>query len=281
MKVLSLNVNGFMGVNTKNVDVEIRDMIKCSQKYPDLCMKIFDKENRNQEAIDGIKSLIDKENPDIIILQEYRRNFPSAKAFERDMQNKGYAGPLTHQEESKYKFGFSTAIYIKEELKEKCVYKKENDLECKLSFVNCNDRVYSIGMNGFVIVGVHIPLNNSGRPKIREETWDEVIKYVGCECNSQKKIIFIGDFNTYDSNTAAYDKKQQMLDNNVEDIWLNSGNSELTPTQKPHMRRLDYVFTTVACAEHKINMRLIPDNDEEFIGSWNLSDHRAIVVEID
>lgn len=81
MKIMSINVNSFMGIYTKDVD----RIIKSSPEYEGLWysqrIRDFDLQNKKQIAIDGIIQVIEKEKPDIIILQEYRRNFPSAIDF--------------------------------------------------------------------------------------------------------------------------------------------------------------------------------------------------------
>ena len=110
MKIMSLNVNSFMGTDTKDVD----GIIKGSPEYEGLRfserIKDFDIQNKSQIAIDGIIEIIEVENPEIIIFQEYRRNFPSAIAFEQHISNIGYEGPLTHQQKAQDKSGFSTVF---------------------------------------------------------------------------------------------------------------------------------------------------------------------------
>lgn len=289
MKIMSLNINAFMGLTTKvggkGVDGIIRDRCQNEKEQcdPHKIMEDFDDQymDKGAKTINAICAIIESESPEIVILQEYRANFPSAKRFKKLMIDKGYKGPLTHQshdeEKDKNKFGFSTAFYVKNGLS----YKDEKELPQKLS-IELNDRVYSIGVGDIIIIGIHIPLNNTSRATIREDTWDEVLTFF--KHYSNKKIIIIGDFNTYDNmkeeNKKAYAKKQQMIENNVVDLWTVLGNNDATPTQKPYKMRLDYAFKTT-CINNKINMRLIPEEDNEFIKNWDLSDHRMLIVEIE
>lgn len=280
MKIMSLNVNSFMGTDTKDVD----GIIKWSPEYEGLRfserIKDFDIQNKSQIAIDGIIEIIKVENPEIIIFQEYRRNFPSAIAFEQHISNIGYKGPLTHQQKAPDKFGFSTAFFVKEEFK----YIDEMEIYDRLTFSRCDDRVYSIKALGIVIAGVHIPLNSGtgNRSGIREETWDDLIKYF--KKNSRETILAIGDFNTYDSNgenKEAYELKRQFLDNCAIDLWDELKNKkDDTPTQKPYMARLDYAFIKKG-TDQNINIRLIPEEDDDFKKNWELSDHRMIIVEFE
>lgn len=141
-----------------------------------------------------------RKKPEVVILHEYRRNFSSAIEFEKKMKESGYLGPLTHQMKDRYKFGFSTAFFVKRELS----YKDEDDIVSPLK-LSLGDRVYSIEAYGIIIIGIHIPLNSVDRPSIREDTWDEVLGYN--EDVQNGKVVIIGDFNTYDKtedNAKAY-----------------------------------------------------------------------------
>lgn len=283
MKILSINVNSFMGIYTEDVD----GIIKSSPKYEGLWfsqrIRDFDLQNKQQVAIDGIIKIIGKETPDIIILQEYRRNFPSAIDFTKTITGNDYRykGPLTHQKNGIHKYGFSTAFFIKEGLK----YIDESNLDNHLIFSGCNDRVYSVCAKGIIIIGVHLPLdsNTDNRDRIREKTWEEIIDFY--EKNTNNTILIMGDFNTYDNkgeNKEAFNLKQQFIDGNAIDLWINAGNPDSTPTQKPNHSRLDYAFVSNNSYK-KINIKLIPEADDDFISNevWKLSDHRMIIVEVE
>lgn len=283
MKIMSINVNSFMGVHTKDVD----GIIKSSPEYEGLWfsqrIRDFDSQNKKQVAIDGIIKIIGKEKPDIIILQEYRRNFPSAIDFTKTITGNvyRYKGPFTHQKKSIHKYGFSTAFFIKDGLK----YIDESSLDNRLIFSSCNDRVYSVCTEGIIIIGVHLPLdsNTDDRDSIRETTWKEIIAYY--ENNTNNTILTIGDFNTYDNkgeNKEAFNLKQKFVDSNAIDLWINAGNPDSIPTQKPNNSRLDYAFINND-SNKKINIKLIPEEDDDFISNevWKLSDHRMIIVEVE
>lgn len=283
MKIMSINVNSFMGIYTKDVD----RIIKSSSEYEGLSysqrIRDFDLQNKKQIAIDGIIQVIEKEKPDIIILQEYRRNFPSAIDFAKKITGNDYRykGPFTHQEEGIHKYGFSTAFFIKDDLK----YMDESSLDNHLIFRACNDRVYSVYAEGIIIIGVHLPLDSNAddRGRIREKTWEEIIDYY--EKNTNNTILIIGDFNTFDNNgenKEAFNLKQQFATNNAIDLWINAGKCDSTPTQKPKHSRLDYAFISKN-SNKRINMRLIPEINDDFISNdvWKLSDHRMIIVEVE
>ena len=46
------------------------------------------------------------------------------------------------------------------------------------------------------------------------------------------------------------------------------------------MTRLDYAFIKKG-TDHNINIRLIPEEDDDFKKNWELSDHRMIIVEVE
>lgn len=279
MKIMNLNVNSFMGTSTKDVD----GTIKWSREYEGLRfsdrINDFDIQNKSQIAIDGIIEIIDVENPEIIIFQEYRRNFPSAIAFEQHISNIGYEGPLTHAKKDPNKYGFSTVFFVKKEF----MYTDEEEISDRLEFSLCDDRVYSIRTLGMVIAGVHIPLNSGtgNRSGIREKTWEDLIKYF--KKKSRETILAVGDFNTYDSNGRnedAYKRKQQLVDNYALDLWDKLGNTNGIPTQKPYMGCLDYAFISEG-ANYNCKIRPIPEEDDDFKKNWELSDHRMIIVEVE
>lgn len=277
MKIISLNVNSFMGIKEKEID----EIIKYSPEYGKLRyderIADCDAQYCSQNSIKAIQGIIKKEKPEVVILQEFRRNFPSVIEFKKKMKEIGYLEPLTHQMEGRYKFGFSTAFFVKSGLS----YKDEENIVNPLKLSLC-DRVYSIEVNGIIIIGIHIPLNSVERPCIREDIWNEILDYI--EDVQDRKIVIIGDFNTYDKtekNAEAYEKKEQLIQKGFVDIWLEMGGTDNTPTQKPYLSRLDYAFRTKTLCE-KIKMRLIPENDDEFINEeWSLSDHRMLVIEIE
>lgn len=281
MKIISLNVNSFMGINTSINGKGVDEIIRCSYEYEGLryneSIADFDTRYCNQNSIKTILGIIDEEKPEVVILHEYRRNFPSAIEFEKKMKESGYSEPLTHQKTGRYKYGFSTAFFVKSGLS----YKDEKDIFNPLK-ISLSDRVYSIEMYGIIIIGIHIPLNREGEPSIREDTWDEVLHYI--EDVQDRRIAIIGDFNTYDKtgkNAEAYKKKEQLIKNGCVDVWLEMGRADNTPTQKPNLSRLDYAFITKTLCK-KIKMRMIPENDDEFISEeWLLSNHRMLVIEIE
>lgn len=281
MKIISLNVNSFMGIKTSISGKGADEIIQHSYEYEGLrydeSITDFDIRYCNQNSIKKIFEIIDEEKPEVVILHEYRRNFPSAIEFEKKMKESGYSEPLTHKKKGRYKYGFSTAFFVKSGLS----YKDEKDIFNPLT-ISLSDRVYSIEMSEIIIIGIHIPLNREDGLSIREDTWDEVLHYI--EDVQDRRIAIIGDFNTYDKtgkNAEAYEKKERLIQNGYFDVWLEMGQADNTPTQKPNLSRLDYAFITKTLLK-KIKMRMIPENDNEFISDeWSLSDHRMLVIEIE
>lgn len=70
--------------------------------------------------------------------------------------------------------------------------KKDNFKKLK-SYYPCNNRIIAVELNGYILIGVHMPTCfESG--SIYEKFWDDLIKYIH---SSQEKIIIAGDFNVY------------------------------------------------------------------------------------
>lgn len=75
MKIMDLNVNSFMGVKTRNVDGMLGRM---KGAYKDRIREL-DFQIKNKNSINEIISKIESETPEIVIFQEYSRNFGKQK----------------------------------------------------------------------------------------------------------------------------------------------------------------------------------------------------------
>lgn len=267
MKIMSLNINDFGGVTEKlmgqkTVGYKGKEVI--DWKYWKDCIE---KDSKVKE----VKQYIIEQNPDVVVLQEYEYNNSNEPMdFIEWMDHNGYK---VYGAMPDYRIS-TTLLFSKRECKQLSVPHSE---------VTAND--VAIKIEDFIIYGVRIPLNSSNRPTVREDYWDEIIRF--CQNNEKEKMILIGDFNTYDNsgdNAEAFMKKEELLSKFCMDLWLELGNPYDTPTQKPNMSRLDYVFITKNIdIDHGIEMSMLPHNDDDFLNNkvWALSDHRMIIVEVE
>lgn len=265
MRIMSLNINDFGGVTEKLMGQKIVNY----QGKECIDWKYWEYYIEKDSKVKEMKEHIREQNPDVVILQEYEcNNSIEPKDFIAWMNRKGYE---VYGNIPNYKISMTLMFS-----KRKCIR-----LSIPHKTVTAND--VAIKIDDLIIYGVRIPLNSSQRPTVREDYWDEILRF--CESHLEEKIILIGDFNTYDNsgnNVNAFMKKEELLSKFGVDLWLELGNSYDTPTQKPNMSRLDYVFITKNNVKGT-KMSLIPENDGDFIDNeiWALSDHRMIVVDIE
>ena len=153
------------------------------------------------------------------------------------------------------------------------------------------------GYRDYIIIDAHMPFNPKDNPhkdidqlsegeKKRAENveneWGDIEIFL--RKNKDKKIIFIGDLNVYARGTHQFECFVRLFNNGVgmKDLWIESGNLDKTPTEKKHVVRLDYALVSPGLFNsNKCNISMMPQNDDDFIDNWTLSDHRMLIVEIE
>ena len=194
MKILDLNVNDFGG---KKYHLE---------EYKKYGLRQWDAIDKT-DVIDGILSLIDGFNPDIVIFQEYDINSSDAKLFEKDMLKRGY---LLKSEKVRYVRPSMTVFFIKTSI-EALYVPTGHEL---------NGRAYAVKIGDVTVYGTHVP--PKGKNRIIQ-FWKEMIDFA--DSIASGKIIFIGDFNTINVYNMM-ELESFLHKTNAIDAWKAKGNTE-------------------------------------------------------
>ena len=270
MKIISLNVNRFGG------DGESFEAVKKHHTfyhdYRDYREALSDWDSRPKtQSIQGIIEIVKNQIPDILVLQEY--DFKStdsrgSNGFEDKMTKLGYH--VTPREFDGERPSV-TVMFVKNDLISR---EGNNPHQAKGS---PTDRAHVIEIDDIVIYGTHVPFSSENNPQKAENYWDELLDFY--DRNKGRKVILIGDFNTYDEDKSIRKYYHNLLAANASDVWLKLGNPNWTPTEKKHKGRLDYAFASPAMIEHISSMQIYPQNEE--FDDWTLSDHAALILSID
>lgn len=245
MKILSLNINNFGGLECKKQYMEQNKLKEWN---------LINKTNTSTE----IFTYIQQEKPDIAIFHEFELNTNISNQFIEYMELIGYC--IVPYEKTTLKNPSITLMFAKKEL----FYKKldnPHNFKSKKSL-----RASVIKAEDCIIYGVHIP------PKYDSDFWEELIdfykKYKG------EKLVIIGDFNVYDLGTEQKRKYLKLLELNAKDAWIEKGYPNSTKTHNKG-RRLDYAIMTPLLYECIDNIRInsyLMDNDK--------TDHSALIIDI-
>lgn len=153
MKILSWNVNGLRAIHKKNVFL----------------------------------GLIEKEDPDILCLQEIK-----AEADQLPEEIRNITGYYSYFDSSKGRKGYSgVAVYTKE-LPEKV------EFGIGVPEFDCEGRLIIAYFKDFVLINTYFPNGGGGPERLRYKLhfYDAFLSYVDNLRKSGKKVIFCGDVNT-------------------------------------------------------------------------------------
>jgi len=121
--------------------------------------------------------------------------------------------------------------------------------------------------NAGIIVGVHVP-------KDCKEYWDSLIS-VHQKLPENKRIIYIGDLNTYIPGTTNKNNLYRLLSKGLIDIWLETGGTHTRETYDMHMR-IDYALMTGKDFDN-MKPKMVIDDTIRYQG---YSDHSAIMLKL-
>lgn len=245
IKILSLNVNNFAGLNTK-------ESYKNRNKYSE--WKALERTSKATE----IFAYIQQKNAVIVILHEFELYTEVTDSFTSSMEEIGY--DIVPYEAHNYKNPSITIMFKKKEL----LYKKlENPHNLKSKK---NLRASVIKTADCIIYGVHVP------QKYDSDFWVEIIDFY--KKHKKQKLVIIGDLNVYDLGTEQKKKYLKLLALNAKDAWLEKGYNNLTST---HIKgkRLDYALVTPELYESLISIRI-----DSFLMNNNSTDHASLILEI-
>lgn len=134
-------------------------------------------------------------------------------------------------------------------------------------FPGYQNRVVAVKGDKEIIIGVHIPVQCG-------DMWVSLLalhRKLSRECKD-KKIIYVGDFNTYDDGTINRIAFDHFLSEGLVDVWLAKGNPNEKETHDKH-RRLDYMLMT---REHFWPDKCSISIDDN-VRTEGLSDHSALI----
>lgn len=118
-----------------------------------------------------------------------------------------------------------------------------------------------------IIIGLHIPAKC-------EVFWNNLIAFHE-KLPEDKRIIYIGDLNTYDPDTINKKKFYEFLSKGLVDVWIENGNSHTKETFEGNTR-IDYVLMTgkdFCKGKYKITI-------DDTIRKQEYSDHSAIIMQV-
>lgn len=300
MKIVSFNINSFGGDGEsfeKMKDRLVREEYygKCSIEANIDALCRWDQIVSYKKILD----LVDREEADVIVFQEYYINSCVSLRFEKEMKKRNYEA--LKPKGIKNKRPLSTVIFYRKSGKKENV---ESD-EFKVYF---DGRIQAVKYNDYIIIGAHMPLNpkdkdsNKGKLKLSKEDkeraeavekdWERIAQYL--KKKRDAKVILLGDLNVYQRGTNQFNSFVQLFESDVEmiDLWVELGNNGNTPTFKSRDERendkvkaesrLDYVLvSSELLRKQKLKIHMLPESDEAFKKDWDISDHRMIIVEVE
>lgn len=249
MKIISLNINDFGGIqnhlmNYRKVNGNGKKVIDWSE------WKKIDK----SDVLNGLIEFVNKQEPTILILQEFEQNNSEESfKFVQKMNEMGYTlvGRIP-----KFKVSM-TVMFIKTDFPYELIESPHKRYA----------RSCSIKTGEFIIYGTHVP------PKYDATYWEELIGFYTRW--KEKKVILIGDFNTFKEDTNNKKKYNELINEGGVDVWMELGNPNETPTEKKYGGRLDYVIVSSQSFDNVQSMNI----DSEIMRD-GISDHAALILEI-
>ncbi|MBU3200299.1 hypothetical protein LL037_18640 [Clostridium estertheticum] len=245
MKILSLNINNFGGL-------ECKEQYKKENKLRE--WTLLDKTSVSTE----IFAYIQQEKPVVTILHEFELNTNTGNEFIKFMELIGYE--IIPYEETTLKNPSITIMFVRKEL----LY---NKLDNPHNFKSGKSlRASVIKVADCIIYGVHIP------PTYDSNFWGELIDFY--KKHQGQKLVIVGGYNVYDLGTEQKREYLKLLELNAKDAWLEKGYSNSTKTHIKG-RRLDYTIMSPSLYECLNNIRI-----DSYLMNNGKTDHAALIIEI-
>ncbi|MBU3098073.1 MULTISPECIES: endonuclease/exonuclease/phosphatase family protein [Clostridium] len=251
MRILSLNVNNFGGIEEKPRYDEYKD------DY--LKLDSFRNDSKRIPVANNIVERIGTYQPDIIIMHEFDMNSPAGNYVITELENLSYYEVYPDNKEKndykKKRASSITLIFVME--KGKKSNNSPTNLEKKLRW---NHIIYL----DYVIIGIHVPYDI--------HFWNEMIIFY--ETNKNKKLIYIGDMNVYDPKTDRRERFDNLLRCGATDAWVERRYPNDTPTFSG-ATRIDYALMSPSAIKCLNGI-----NIDSVFRERNLSDHSAVIVDM-
>ncbi|MDQ0154124.1 hypothetical protein [Robertmurraya andreesenii] len=245
MKILSLNINNFGGLKSK-------EQYKKENKYSE--WGTLDKTSEATEIL----AYIQQEKPVIVILHEFELNTEITEKFIGCMKEVDYE--IVPYEKNNFKNPSITIMFVKKELLYTKLVNPHN------SKSNKTLRASVIKVADCIVYGVHVP------PTYDNNFWEELIDFY--KEKQGQKLVIIGDYNVYDLGTEQKKKYLQLLALNAKDAWLEKGYPNSTMTHIKG-RRLDYAIMSPSLYECLNSIRI-----DSYLLNNDKTDHAALIIEI-
>ncbi len=153
----------------------------------------------------------------------------------------------------------------------KGAYKKSSNDIIKKIFIQYAHRIIALERTVHnskdIIIGLHIPIDG-------EDFWN-YLRTVHKKLDKNKRIIYVGDLNTYEPNTINKNHFYKFLSEGLIDVWLENGNPHTKETFDGKTR-IDYVLMTgkdFCNSKYEITI-------DDTIREQGYSDHSSIIMQI-
>lgn len=244
LKILSLNINNFSGVNCKK-DKKYKSVFAWRESSKDNFGKNSDKilEYIQQNEI----------SPDVVVFHEVELDTTTYSKFKEKFKELNYT--LVPHPSPKYSNSSITVIFVKNYIKYDSV-SNPHDRNLRASIIKVDD---------CIIYGVHCPSSFDAG------FWEQLIGFY--KEKKEEKILIIGDLNVYDPGTEQKEKFSKLLGEGAKDVWVEKGYPHEKSTYNTG-KRIDYAIASPLLLD-KISSIKIDDR----LRLIDVTDHSAIIVE--
>lgn len=245
LKILSLNINNFSGVNCKK-----------DKKYKSVsAWRESNKENFKRNS-DKILEYIQKDeiSPDIVVFHEVELDTPTYSVFKEKFKEMNYT--FVSYPTPKFKNSSITMMFVKNYIKYYSV-SNPHDRNLRASIIKVND---------CIIYGVHCP------GSFDEDFWEQLIGFY--KGKKEEKILIIGDLNIFDSGTEQKKKFCKLLNEGAKDVWIEKGYPHEKSTFNSG-KRIDYAIVSPLLLDKLSSIKI-----DDRLRSIDVTDHSAIIVEV-
>lgn len=252
MKVLSLNINNFGGIDS------YKPLLKDYDNWLDFRKAVISWRDSKEHYRNAccILNLIREKNPDIVFLQEFDVTSDTSLKFINSMRILGYIKKYPDNNATDSIKGIKSITIMFTKLRNIVVRSNKDLVAGSLKWVN-------LEVDDTLISGVHFNYNM--------EYWDALERFY--LVNKGRKVLVIGDLNVHMKDTDRREGLDRVLSLGLIDTWTYLGGSDKVATCGTGAR-LDY-----ALASRKLIDDLSIEIDDSPI-KYRFSDHNALIVEI-
>ncbi|UOB20902.1 hypothetical protein [Macrococcus armenti] len=259
MKILSLNVNNFGGINNKPVLYDYH----FGEKYNWVRFNrdVDNWRNNNETTIlKNVEYIYDfSKKYDLIFFYEVDTNSKSWYLLQDLMSKNSFEILLpNNQVRETFKKGRNSIT---------CGFIKQN-----IEFIYGDNNFFNDYRSMEIIVNdVHFLALHMKAFKKDLDKWDKVKNRFNLL--KDKKLVILGDLNVFDKNDTNRRKFDELLASGAIDLWIKQGESNDSPTHK--QSRIDYILSTEKIYNSGVKQSII---DKPRLEKW--TDHCAVTLDI-